>query len=367
MLTYAKRRFIAKSATYLMGHQNRSGKFIYRVRTDGKAVRKDYNVLRHAGAIYALNQSRSFTEPQIQNSIDRALSYLWRWYLIPVEAQKLRFAIASSRPGKKNSDIVKLGGISLAQIALATQQRNRSVFEDDVAHGLARFTRSMVGADGSVTSKLNVRTEEVSDFASLYYPGEAALSLLLYAMEYKDEDSIQCSLSILQHLCNTRKDLPSVPPDHWALLATAEVLSLNSTGRIDVEDTALAALHFHAAQVVDKILRDADLADDSAGSLTDNGQTCSSATRLEGLCAIFPHMKKNGYPNLDQIQDCIERGIGYLMSAQVESGPLAGGMPWVSPHHTTYATNQTAPEIRIDSVQHAISAVLGSLSLDYNK
>ena len=187
-------------------------------------------------------------------------------------------------------------------------------------------------------------------------------------MEYKDEDALQSSLRLLQHLSNIRKDLSSVPPDHWALLATAKVLSLDTVGRINIDDEVLADLYFHATQIVEKIISDAKLAGDSAGSLTDNGQTCSSATRLEGLCAIFPHMEKRDYPYpyLDQMQDYIERGIGYLMRAQIESGPLAGGMPWISPHHSSYSANPRAPEIRIDSVQHAISAVLGSLNLVYD-
>ena len=78
---------------------------------------------------------------------------------------------------------------------------------------------------------------------------------------------------------------------------------------------------------------------------------------------MFGYLAKRGYRDLDRVRDRIDRGIAYLMNAQVASGPLAGGMPWVSPHHSTYSTNKTAPEIRIDSVQHALSAVLGSLAV----
>lgn len=363
MKTHAKHQFIVQSAEYFARHQRKSGKFFYRMRLDGGDVRSDYNVLRHAGAAYSLGQSLPFAGPTAQQTADRALMYLWRWYLVPVVADKLQFAIASAKPSKRNFDIAKLGGVGLAQIALATQQRELTEFEKDVARGLARFTYSMIAPDGSVTSKINIRTGAVSDFVSLYYPGEAALSLLLFAMRFDDDIAVEHALRILRYLSESRVGAPTVPPDHWALLATAEVFSLVADGRIDLEAVILEAFRFHAIQIVDKILLDADQAADPGGALTDNGQTCSSATRLEGLCAIFGYLATHGYCDLDRVRDCIDRGIAYLMNAQVASGPLAGGMPWVSPHHATYSTNPTAPEIRIDSVQHALSAVLGSLAM----
>lgn len=363
MQTHAKHRFILHSAEYFARHQRKSGKFFYRIRLDGGDVRSDYNVLRHAGAAYSLGQSLPFAGPMAQQTADRALTYLWRWYLVPVVADELQFAIASAKPGNRNCDIAKLGGVSLAQIAVSTQQRELTEFEKDVARGLARFTCSMIAPDGSFTSKINIRTGAVSDFVSLYYPGEASLSLLLFAMKFDDNVAVEHALRILRYLSDSRRGAPSVPPDHWALLATAEVFSLVADGRIDVDEAALEVFWIHAIQIVEKILLDADRAADPAGSLTDNGQTCSSATRLEGLCAIFGYLAKRGYRDLDRVRDCIDRGIAYLMNAKVASGPLAGGMPWVSPHHATYSTNPTAPEIRIDSVQHALSAVLGSLAM----
>ncbi len=359
----AKHQFIVHSAEYFARHQKESGRFFYRTRLDGGDVRSGYNILRHAGAAYALGQSLPFAGPTAQQTADRALAYLWRWHLVPVVADELQFAIASTRPGKRNCDIAKLGGVGLAQIAVATQQRELTGFEKDVARGMARFTYSMIAPDGSVTSKINIRTGAVSDFVSLYYPGEASLSLLLFAMKFDDNVAVEHALRILGYLSDSRRGASSVPADHWALLATAEVFSLVADGRIDVDEAALEAFHVHAIQIVEKILLDADQAADPAGSLMDNGQTCSSATRLEGLCAMFGYSAKRGYRDLDRVRDCIDRGIAYLMNAQVASGPLAGGMPWVSPHHAAYSTNPTAPEIRIDSVQHALSAVLGSLAI----
>lgn len=239
MQTHAKHRFILHSAEYFARHQRKSGKFFYRIRLDGGDVRSDYNVLRHAGAAYSLGQSLPFAGPTAQQTADRALAYLWRWYLVPVVADELQFAIASAKPGNRNCDIAKLGGVSLAQIAVSTQQRELTEFEKDVARGLARFTCSMIAPDGSFTSKINIRTGAVSDFVSLYYPGEASLSLLLFAMKFDDNVAVEHALRILRYLSDSRRGAPSVPPDHWALLATAEVFSLVADGRIDVDEAAL--------------------------------------------------------------------------------------------------------------------------------
>ena len=358
-----KHQFIARSAEYFVRHQKKSGRFFYRVRLDGGDVKSDYNVLRHTGAAYSLGQSLPFAGPMAQRTADHALNYLWRWYLVPIVADQLQFAIASAKPGKRNCDVVKLGGVGLALIAIISQQRELTGFEKDVAHGLARFTYSMIAPDGSFTSKINFRTGVVAKFRSLYYPGEASLALLLFAERFDDNAAVEHALRVLGYLSTSRRGAQSVPPDHWALLATAKVFSLVADGRINVDDAGLDAFFIHAIQIVEKILLDADQSADPAGSLTDNGQTCSSATRLEGLCAIFCHLAKRGYSDLDRVRECVDQGIGYLMNAQVTSGPMAGGMPWVSAHHATYRTNPTAPEIRIDSVQHSLSAVLGSLTI----
>ena len=250
----AKHEFIVHSAEYLARHQKNSGRFFYRIRLDGGDVKSDYNVLRHAGSVYSLAQSLPFAGPIAQRAADQALSYLWRWYLVPVEADQLQFAIVSARPGKRNCDIVKLGGVALALTALVTQQRDLSDFERDVARGLARFTCSLIAPDGSFTCKLNIRTGAVSDFVSLYYPGEAALSLLLFAIRFDDDVAKETALRILRYLSDSRHGAPSVPPDHWALLATAKVFSLVADGRIDVDAATLEAFYIHTIQIVEKIL-----------------------------------------------------------------------------------------------------------------
>ena len=67
-------------------------------------------------------------------------------------------------------------------------------------------------------------------WTSLYYPGEAALGLMmLYEVEDDDAQRIRWyrgASRAIRYLYEVRKDLPlaKVEPDHWALIATERLL-----------------------------------------------------------------------------------------------------------------------------------------------
>ena len=81
----------------------------------------------------------------------------------------------------------------------------------------SRYIPSKGGRDGSWTS--------------LYYPGEAALGLMmLYEVEDDDAQRIRWyrgASRAIRYLYEVRKDLPlaKVEPDHWALIATERLLA----------------------------------------------------------------------------------------------------------------------------------------------
>ncbi len=128
-----RQAFLNSAADYLVRHQRKDGKFIYRVRPDGKPVKNDYNTLRHAGTIYALCHANQHTSHDLSPTIDRALAYLWRWYLVPVPGPEMQFAIASARPGKRGDDMAKIGGLGLSLVALCSVERSWTGFETDAA------------------------------------------------------------------------------------------------------------------------------------------------------------------------------------------------------------------------------------------
>ena len=73
-----RQKFLELACAYLADHQQSSGKFTYRLRRDGGKVKRDYNTLRHAGTIYALNQADAHVDRDLTPTIEAALDYLFR-------------------------------------------------------------------------------------------------------------------------------------------------------------------------------------------------------------------------------------------------------------------------------------------------
>ncbi|MFY0691016.1 MAG: hypothetical protein JXR14_03745 [Paracoccaceae bacterium] len=359
-----RRDFVRDAAQYLQKYQRKSGKFTYRVRPDAKPVKPDYNVLRHAGTVYALCQARGMVGAELDDAIDRGLEYLWRWYLVPIPGPKMQYAIAAARPGKRNDDVTKIGSMGLVLIAASSMHRPMTEFERDACAGMVRYVQNLIRPDGSMISKLNFRTGEVSDFVSLYYPGEVSLGLLLYGVRFGDKAATATAIRIIEYLAKTRRKDVRVPPDHWALLATSKAFELARAGEIKLSKAATDRLYVHATQVIAELLRAAEAGQTEIGSLVSDGHCCAIGTRLEGMTAMQPWLKERGYEHLEQLDFFIEMGIAYVIEAQYRKGKLKGGVPWVSPNHPRYDPLDQSPEVRIDTVQHNISAVLGGLALD---
>lgn len=355
--------FLNSAGSYLKRYQRKDGRFSYRARPDGGEVKRDYNTLRHAGTVYALCNAKPFLSLDVSFEIERALEYLWRWFLVPVPGSEMQFAIASGRKGQLGADIAKLGGLGLSLVALCSVDRPWTAFETTAAEGMMRYTRTLIRDDGSMIFKLNYRSGKAHSFQSLYYPGEVALGFLMYGVRQGDAAAVDACKRILLRLADARRGLDTVPADHWALLATARLFSEARTGSIDLDENTEVLLYHHGAQVIEEILAAADLSKGPTGALVDTGKCCSIATRLEGLTAMQPWLMENEYPSLQIVNQRIEDGVGYLLRSQYKDGDCIGGLPWVPDFHPASSGRANSPEVRVDTVQHAISAVLGAKAI----
>lgn len=359
-----RQKFLELACAYLADHQQSSGKFTYRLRRDGGKVKRDYNTLRHAGTIYALNQADAHVDRDLTPTIEAALDYLWRWYLVPVPGDQMQYAIASARPGKNGDSVAKIGGIGLSLVAVGSLARSWTGFEQDAVAGMIRFADTLIRPDGSMICKLDFRTGAVSDFISLYYPGEVALGMLLCGVRSGDSAVVETCIRILMYLADLRRPDEDVPPDHWAVLATAKLFELANQGQVDLDDDTRVLLYYHGIQVVEKIQRIAAEPPQIPGSLVDNGQCCSIATRLEALTAFQPWLKQEDYPGLDEVDRLVSEGVDYLLKSQYQNGMCVGGLPWIPASHPHSKKRADSNEVRVDTVQHSISAVVGAQAID---
>jgi hypothetical protein len=117
----------------------------------------------------------------------------------------------------------------------------------------------------------------------------------------------------------------------------------------------------HAAKICEQVLREKPnilLTSPSYGCFVDDGRTCPTATRLEGLIAALSYLPEENLPLRHSMRSAIDSGIAFLLRSQVKEGPCAGGIPRKLTAAGKQDPGRRDGEIRIDYVQHALSAMI---------
>jgi hypothetical protein len=219
--------------------------------------------------------------------------------------------------------------------------------------------------DGSFYSKyIPEKGGRDDSWTSLYYPGEAALGLLMLYEKDPSLTWLQAAANGIAYLVRNRKGKKRVEADHWALLATAKLLPLYDRCR---QPLPKQAIERHAVQICESILKSKpDNYYNSLvhGGFTEDGRTTPTAIRLEGMLAALRFLPAD-YINLrKQMVVAIDEGIQFLLRSQIRSGEHAGGIPraihTLPEDHPQFkkSFNRRATEVRIDYVQHTLSALL---------
>ena len=258
----------------------------------------------------------------------------------------------------------KLGGTGLGLVALLSLE-NICPGATPLAdfRKLGQFIVYMQREDGSFYSKYIPSTGGVNDnWQSLYYPGEAILGLLMLYEKDPSDIWIDSAAKALAYLARSRKNKTDVPSDHWALLATEKMLSLKNNDKLTVSRELLIN---HAVQICDTILKRQIKNTERPeydGGFSIDGRTTPSATCLEGLIAASSFLPRDNNIR-KRIDSAVHRGISFLLNAQIKEGEFAGSFPRSvgrlnqnTPHAEEF--NSRATELRIDYVQHALSAMI---------
>ena len=371
------RAAIQRSAHYLVRATKDDGRFRYLINLNPTAaVPRDYNVLRHAGAVYALTQVQArWPNSATLAAITRATRYLLQHYSATLPQRPAALAIWS-QPIVMGRREAKLGGAGLALLALVRLSPLAPTLSRRIDRtGLATFIDYMQKPDGTFYSKFYTDARGRSAaWTSLYYPGEAAFGMSeLYALDGPPStaapppqasdatqqlndsaiDGERTARKALLALAAQRRDKAEVQADHWALLATASILRQQRASA--AERTRLIE---HCTQICRHILTRADAnlpaASPFHGSLPPVGHITPTATRLEGLLAalrVLPAHHRLRPAMLLAIHD----GVVFLQRAQVKHGRYRGAMPRQLPS----SDDPRSTEVRIDYVQHTLSAWIG--------
>lgn len=347
---------------YLSKSTKENGRFVYNANVDPdvKYGNIRYNALRHAGTLYSMY----LCEKYLNNFTLKEKRYLASDYFIKryvKEIQPGMYAVVSDMKEEKlNSRQAKLGGAGLGLIGLSNLYPEGKI-DIKILRGLGDFIIYMQKPDGSFYSKYYVDTYEKDKiFISLYYPGEAALGLLYLNDVDPQKKWVKTAKKTLLYLAELRKDSGSkVPFDHWAMLATKKLFETPDNTLTPEEKVILQK---HAEQMANSILykQITDKKDVFAGSFQDNVRPCSIGTIMEGLVAIYYCTDDEVLK--EKILNSLALGTEFLSRYQVKDGTMQGGIP-TSAYWRFKKDDQKASVIRIDNVQHVLSAWITYLQI----
>jgi hypothetical protein len=365
----------AGATTYIRRVIDPAGQFQYTVNMDPAVpVIQDYSILRHQGTVFALGSSNDLApDPANIEVMRRAVDYMRKCCYAEIPGQPQIAAVREPAHVAKQSSrfYFKLGGAGLGLLALTSLERHApgSVPRDEMSR-MSQFGQYLQNRDGSFYSLYYEKAGKRGAYnKSLYYPGEMAMGWIAMHQLAPAEDALAAAEKALLFLSKTRWRQGFAPADHWALLATARLFQVADTEKIEIPREALIN---HTLQVCHAILEDGRHVQPlpvMEGSLVPNGIVTPTATRLEGLQAALTYLPPN-HPIVPHIRSAVDRGIDFLVRAQVKDGSYAGGMPHKItrlPDDGTEATrkfNAEATEIRIDYIQHSLSALVQYLQRD---
>jgi len=356
---------------YLVRWCGPDGKFRYRVHLDPRVEPSPrYNVLRHAGAIYALGMYHgACPNEQVRSTLVRAGEFLRRECIAAVPGRDDLLAVWSPPELVLRDEPLqaKLGGTGLGLVALLMVERAApGTTPPDELRKLGQFLVWLQKEDGSFYSKyIPAEGGRWDEWTSLYYPGEAALGLVMLHDQEPSPVWLETAAKALGHLARTRQGTDDVPADHWALIATARLMPVFDRYSMPVSRELLVQ---HAVQICEGMLSNQKpRPDDStlAGCFTGDGRTSPTATQVEGLLAALEFLPEEERELRARIEEAVARGLAFLLRAQVTSGEHVGGVPRaIGPLAGDFRLsdvegfNRRAGEIRIDYVQHATSAMM---------
>ena len=345
-------RGISLATAYMLRSSSPDGHFVYRVDPVSGQESESYNVVRHAGAMYALSMAyRAHPTSPVAHALERSAAYLREHYVAPVpETDELA---VWSQP-KPREEIAQLGasGLGLVALAAAREAGAASVTVSEL-QALGRFVLSLQQPDGRFTHRYSRASGPLGQWESLYYPGEAALGLVrLYEVD-GSRQWLVAAVKALSFLAASRATSDRVPPDHWSLIATAELLPLCEQDDVPVPREQL--LH-HAVQIAGELLEEQrpQLGDPQlAGSFDSRGRTAPTATSVEGLLAALTFLPASKAELRVRVAIAAERGVAFLLKSQINSGTYAGALP-----EAALGSSPTERSLRIDFVQHTLCAYL---------
>ena len=178
----ALRQASARGGRYLAGKVEANGRFVYLFDAQEARAEGDYNLLRHAGTLWAMFQvHRATGEPGVRDAAVRGLANLSREYPWRDPRHKDAIFLREGPEGRSKTGDVKLGACGLGILAYVEAERAGVVLsaEDQaLVIGLGQGILAMQKPNGELISYFTIEGRTPNPRRSVYYPGEAILALV---------------------------------------------------------------------------------------------------------------------------------------------------------------------------------------------
>jgi prenyltransferase beta subunit len=336
------RRHMILATQYITKHISKEGRFDYIFDPLKPAASTRYNLLRHAGTTIELyRQVGSIADDgEVQSTASLAWSYLNNAL---TEASWPKGSLCVSEHG-----ISKLGGAALTALALCVRLPHLAFDAKNGLDTLARLLSYVIAQqrqDGSFVNERYVVSGDEIEIASIYYPGQAVLSLCAGYQVTGDVELLRRAVNGARYLINEipRSGGELEGLDAWTTMALAELCC------IAPEPAWLRALERQLAILLGRI--------PTLTTVSLSGYkpaTTRIATDLEALAAASNGLKssldKLCWLRLMSVAEgglaiCYERQIDQRHKLYKYEGALGG---------VTQEDESSA--IRIDYVQHLLAA-----------
>jgi hypothetical protein len=372
---------IERAHNYLNEQISADGQFIYRRHIDQDIhLPPDYNILRHLGAIYSLLMMNDY-RPGSMNDIKIASSIRFIKENTFEEFHANGVAIwttARLTANGEDADLMKLGSAGLALISLAPLvDRFPDIISRDLLKQIGNTIIYFQKPDGEFHSLMYRDGSFEKGWKSLFYPGQAIFGLFELFRITQEKKYLDAAIKSLLYLESSRKNISSedMPADHWSLIASAKILGYDG-----VDNEIKQRILSHAEKVVRSIISlqiKQSRYESLIGGFSLKGEITPTSTKVEGLNAIYPYLSDREL--MRQTKSCMDLAIDFILRSQIREAPFQGA--W-SRAMTRYDIgpdkmanqidmaedlidrkrrehNKAAGEIRIDYVQHALSALIG--------
>lgn len=330
---------IRLASDYLKNAVKRDGTFVYIYYPETDEESKDYNISRHAGAIYNMLELYELSkDKKLLDAIKKAIDYFLTQQRTCKENEKNTICIVENE-GYLTPNGVAVGAIVLAKYILVTN--DKKYFPIMIKFGNWLKNRQY--------DKRRI------DLKYVNYPGEALLGLVrIYSVD-PDEKWLDAAEKGAQFLIKERDNKVSddkLNPDHWLLY------TLNELYRYRPNPLYLNHVIRLSKVIIKKQTKESKFPD-LIGGYSGSSAITSIATKLEGLCSAYnllhDYDKKK---EANEILNSMKLATQFLLRGQFKPESV---MYFQNPRKAIGGFHQSLNrfDIEIDYLQHSVSGIVG--------